>query len=68
MNFIWSDPRVEAAETLDNVKNSTIGVMKELAALGRVSSAMYTKLLKARREQFVDAVDASRTAKAMVKF
>ena len=59
------DPRQEASQSFEGVKNTTTDMMKLVGALGKMSTMAYMKL---RRSQYVESVDSSRVARNIGKF
>ena len=62
-----ADPRLEAAETLENVKNAVTDLLKNIGSIGKLTQFIYLKMLILRRAQFIEAIDSSNVAREMVK-
>ena len=62
------DPRQEATQSFEGVKNTATDMMKLVGALGKMSTMAYMKLLTMRRSQYVESVDSSRVARNIGKF
>ena len=61
------DPRQEAAQSLEAVKEAAGHMMKAVGSMGKMSTYLYLKLVAMRRSQYVECVDANNAARAMVK-
>ena len=61
------DPRMEADQSLEAVKEAAGNMMKTVGSMGKMMTFLYLKLMTMRRAQYVDCVDMSNAARAMVR-
>lgn len=61
-----SDPRQEAAQSFEGVKDTALEMMKIVGSIGKMATVVYMRLLTMRRSQFVESVDSSKVARNMV--
>ena len=67
-DVLMSDPRQEAAQTMEGVRDAAGNMLKTMGSMGKLTTHTYLKLLAMRRSQFVESVDSGNAARSMVNF